>query len=181
MPRGKEPQRVLPSSLGDDTRGGLERMNRRGLWAAGVVLLLVGLVGVLSIETGYAKDETEAAKCSEATLKGTYLFAADGVQIKGDEQLPFSYAGYEVFDGQGKVKQVFTLNINGKKVIRNETLSGTYTVKADCTGTATYADGSRFDQFIAPDGSQLTFVQTHPKMLVTASFEPRGSAKRVGD
>jgi hypothetical protein len=154
-------------------------MKRRGLWAAGVVLLLVALAGVLAMGTGYAKDETEAAKCSEATLKGTYLFAADGVQIKGDEHIPFSYAGYEVYDGQGKVKQVFTLNINGKKVIRNETLSGTYTVKADCTGTATYADGSRYDQFIAPDGSQLTFVQTHPKNLVTASFEPRGSAKRV--
>ena len=61
-----------------------------------------------SIGTGYAKDETEAAKCSEATLDGTYLFAADGVAIKGNEQLPFSYAGYEVFDGNGKAKGVFT-------------------------------------------------------------------------
>jgi hypothetical protein len=155
-------------------------MKPRGLWAACVVLV-VGLVGVLAIGTGYAKDETEAAKCSEATLDGTYLFAADGVAIKGDDQLPFSYAGYEVFDGNGKVNQVFTLNINGKKVIRNETISGTYSVEADCTGTATYADGTRYDQFIAPDGSELTFVGTHPKRLVTASFEPRGSAKRVGE
>jgi hypothetical protein len=138
-------------------------------------------VGVLAIGTGYAKDETEAAKCSEATFDGTYLFAADGVAIKGDEQLPFSYAGYEVFDGQGKVKQVLTLNINGKKVIHNETLSGTYSVEADCTGTATYSDGTRDDQFIAPDGSQLTFVQTKPSEIVTAGFEPRGTAKRVGE
>jgi hypothetical protein len=142
---------------------------------------VVGLVGVLAIGTGYAKDETEAAKCSEATLDGTYLFAADGVAIKGDDQLPFSYAGYEVFDGNGKVKQVLTLNINGKKVIHKETLSGTYSVEADCTGTATYADGTREDHFIAPDGSELTFVGTHPKRLVTASFEPRGTAKRVGE
>ena len=157
-------------------------MNRRGLWAAGVVvILLVGLVGVLAIGTGYAKDETEAAKCSEATLDGTYLFAADGVAIKGNDQLPFAYAGYEVFDGQGKVNQVFTLNINGKKVIRNQTISGTYSVKADCTGTTTYADGTREDHFTAPDGSEFTFVGTHPKNLVTASFEPRGSAKRVGE
>ena len=89
-------------------------------------------------------------------------------------------AGYEVFDGQGKVKAVFTLNINGE-ITRNETLSGTYSVKADCTGTATYSDGTRDDQFIAPDGSELTFVGTQPKRLVTASFEPRGSAKRVGE
>jgi hypothetical protein len=138
-------------------------------------------VGVLAIGTGYAKDETEAAKCSEATLDGTYLFAADGVAIKGNDQLPFAYAGYEVFDGQGKVNQVYTLNINGEKVIRNQTISGTYTVKADCTGTTTYADGTREDHFTAPDGSEFTFVGTHPKNLVTASFEPRGSAKRVGE
>jgi hypothetical protein len=146
-----------------------------------VLILLVVGAGVLTVGAGYAKDESEAAKCSEATLDGTYLFAADGVAIKGDEQLPFSYAGYEVFDGQGKVKQVLTLNINGKKVIHNETLSGTYSVEADCTGTATYSDGTRDDQFIAPDGSQLTFVGTQPKRLVTTSFEPRGTAKRVGE
>ena len=159
-------------------------MNRKGLWAGGLalILLVVGAAVLTTVGAGYAKDENASrAKCSEATLKGTYLFAQNGVEIKGDEQRPFAIAGYEVFDGNGKVKAVFTLNINGKKVIRNETISGTYTVEADCTGTATYADGSRYDQFIAPDGSQLTFVQTHPKRLVTASFEPRGSAKRVGE
>jgi hypothetical protein len=159
-------------------------MNRRGLWAGGVALILLVVVGAAALTTvgaGYAKDEDASrAKCSEATLKGTYLFAADGVEIKGNDQLPASYAGYEVFDGNGKVNQVFSANVNGK-VTRNETISGTYTVEADCTGTATYADGTRFDQFVAPDGSQLTFVQTHPKRFVTASFEPRGTAKRVGD
>ena len=157
-------------------------MKRRGLWAAGVVLLVVGLAGVLAIGTGYADEENASgAKCSEATLDGTYLFAADGVGIKGNEQRPFAIAGYEVYDGNGKVKAVVSLNINGKQVIRKETVSGTYSVEADCTGTATYADGTRDDQFIAPDGSEFTFVQIHPKNLVTASFEPRGSAKRVGE
>jgi hypothetical protein len=158
-------------------------MTRRGLWAGGValILLVVGAAALTTVGAGYAKDEDASrAKCSEATLDGTYLFASDGVEIKGNDQLPFAYAGYEVFDGNGKVNQVFSANLNGK-ITRNETLSGTYTVEADCTGTATYADGTRFDQFIAPDGSELTFVQTHPKRLVTASFEPRGSAKRVGE
>jgi hypothetical protein len=153
-------------------------MKPRGLWAACIVLL-VGVVGVLAVGAGYAKDETAAAKCSEATLDGRYLFAADGVEIKGNDQLPFAYAGYEVFDGNGKVNQVFSANVNGK-ITRNETISGTYSVKADCTSTATYADGTRFDQFIAPDGSELTFVQTKPSEFVTSGFEPRGSAKRVG-
>jgi hypothetical protein len=78
------------------------------------------------------------------------------------------------------VNTVFSANLNGK-IIRNETLTGTYSVKADCTSTVSYADGTRYDTFIAPDGSQLTFVQTKPSEFVTAGFEPRGTAKRVGD
>jgi hypothetical protein len=85
-----------------------------------------------------------------------------------------------VYDGNGKVTGVQSANFNGE-VTRNERFSGTYTVKADCTGTVTFADGTRYDQFIAPDGSMLTFVQTKPSEFVTAGFELRGSAKRVGE
>ena len=51
-------------------------MQRRELWAACVVLLLVGIVGVVAVGASYAEDEDAAvAKCSEATLSGTYLYA----------------------------------------------------------------------------------------------------------
>jgi hypothetical protein len=154
-------------------------MRRRGLWAACVVLL-VG-VGVLAIGTGFAKDEDAAgAKCSEATLHGTYPFAFDGVDIKGNDHIPFAIAGYAVFDGNGKEKGVVSSNFNGE-VSRKEPVSGTYTVKADCTGTLTFADGSQIDLFIAPDGSMFTFVQTKPSELVGSGFQPRGTARRVGD
>jgi hypothetical protein len=160
-------------------------MNRKGLWAACVVLVLL-LVGagalITAVGAGYAKDEgTAPAKCSEATLDGTYLFAFNGVEIRGnDERVPFAFAGYAVFDGDGKEKGVASSNFNGE-VTRNEPDSATYTVKADCTGTVTYRDGSRIDVFIAPDGSMFTFVQTKPSELVGSGFEPRGTAKRVVD
>jgi hypothetical protein len=163
-------------------------MNRRRLWAAGVVLLLlvVGAGVVLAGRAGYAEDngdngdENAGAKCSEATLHGTYLFAHDGVVTGGPDKGPFAIAGMEKYDGNGKVKAVASANFNGN-VARHQSIPGTYSVKADCTSTATYADGTRFDQFIAPDGSKLTFVQTHPKRFVSAGFAPRGTAKRVGD
>jgi hypothetical protein len=159
-------------------------MNRRGLWAAGVALILV-VVGAAALLTtdgaGYAKDENASrAKCSEATLKGTYLFAYDGVAIKGDEQIPFAVAGYDVFDGNGNINSVSSFNVNGK-ITRKEHTSGTYSVNADCTSTAIYKDGTHYDQFIAPDGSKFTFVQTKPSEVVTATLEPRGTAKRVGE
>ena len=154
---------------------------KRYLAALLVVLGVVALVGVLAVGRGFADNENAArAKCSEATLHGTYLAAFDGVEIKGNDQRPFAIAAYDVFDGNGKVHAVFSGNFNGQ-IFHDESISGTYSVKADCTSTATYADGTRFDQFIAPDGSKLTFVQTDPKRFVTAAFEPRGTAKRVGE
>ena len=156
------------------------RMNRY-VAALLVVLGVVGLLGVLAVGRGVANDEKAAgAKCSEATLHGTYLFAQNGVEIKGNDQLPFALAGYEVFDGNGKVKGVQSANINGE-ITRNERFSGTYTVNADCTGTATYSDGTSYDQFIAPDGSILTFVLTKPSEGVTSAFELQVTAKRVGE
>jgi len=158
-------------------------MKRSGIWAAGVVLvLLVVGASVLAGGAGYAEDngdngdEDAGAKCSEATLNGTYLFAHDGVKIEGNDQLPFANAGYDVFDGNGKVETVVSGNANGE-TFRNDRFSGTYTVKADCTGTA-YGE---LDLFIAPDGSMFTFVQIKPKSNVTSGFELQGTAKRVGD
>jgi hypothetical protein len=162
-------------------------MKRSAIWAAGMVLvLLVVGAGVLAGGAGYAKDngdngdENAVAKCSKATLDGTYLFAHDGVDISGTDQAPFAIAGMEKYDGNGKVKAVASGNFNGD-VARHQSIPGTYSVKADCTSTATYADGTRYDLFIAPDGSMFTFVQTKPSESVGAAFEPRGTAKRVGD
>ena len=154
---------------------------KRYLAALLMVLGVVGLVGVLAVGSGFADAKNASgAKCSKATLDGTYVLAYNGVELKGNnDQRPFAVAGYDVFDGNGKVKTVFSSNFNGE-VTRNETLSGTYSVNADCTGTLTFEDGTRFDLFIAPDGSKFMFVQTNPG-VVAAGFEPQGTAERVGD
>jgi hypothetical protein len=154
-------------------------MNRY-LAALLVVLGVVGLLGVLAVGRGFADDENgSGAKCSKAMLEGTYLFAQNGVEIKGNEQRPFAIAGYDVFDGNGEVKGLASANFNGQ-TFRNEPLPGTYSVKANCTGTITFTNGTRYDTFIAPDGSKFAFVRTNPE-FVTSGFEQRGSAKRVGE
>ena len=162
-------------------------MNHRGLWAGGLALILLVVVGAAALLTtigaGYAKNEDAAskAKCSEATLKGTYLFAQNGVEIKGNDQRPFAIAGYDVFDGNGKVRGASSGNFNGE-VFRNDRFSGTYSVKANCTGTVTFKDGAatQGDVFIAPDGSKFAFVRTNPE-FVSAGIDPQVTAKRVGE
>jgi hypothetical protein len=149
-----------------------------------VVLGVVGLLGVLAVGRGFASDEdaTSRAKCSEATLKGTYLFAQNGVEIKGDDQVPFALAGYDVFDGNGKVRGVSSGNFGGE-VFRKDPFTGTYSVKANCTGTVTFRGGgaaTQGDVFLAPDGSKFAFVRTNPE-FVSAGIDPHVSAKRVGE
>jgi hypothetical protein len=155
------------------------------MWAAGVVLvLLVVGAGVLAGGAGYAEDngdngdEDAGAKCSEATLEGTYLYAFDGVEINGNEQLPAAFAGYDVFDGNGHVKTVNSYNFNGQ-ITRNLHHGGKYSVKADCTGTYGTGTTQVLDMFIAPDGSKFTFVWVRPKSDVATWFEERATAKRV--
>ena len=145
-----------------------------------VVLAVVGVVGVVAVGRGFAEDENDAkAKCSKATLHGTYLIAQDGVVISGKDQGPFAIAGKDTYNGNGKVKAVVSANFNGD-VVRQAVFTGTYTVKANCTGTVTYGPTEALDVFIAPNGSMFTFVQIKPSEAVTSGFELQGTAKRVG-
>jgi hypothetical protein len=148
-----------------------------------LILLVVGAAALSTVGAGYAKDENASsrAKCSVATLKGTYLFAQNGVRIKNNDQRPFALAGYDVFDGQGEVKGIASGNFNGE-VFRNDRFTGTYTVKANCTGTLTIRDGAAThgDIFIAPDGSKFAFVRTDPED-VAAGIDEQVTAKRVGE
>jgi hypothetical protein len=117
--------------------------------------------------------ENAVAKCSVATLNGKYLFAYDGVQIKGNNKGPFAAAGYQVHDGKGKVVNgVYSANYNGT-IYTNEPYTGAYTVDADCKGTATFTDGTHYDLYIAPNGSMFTFVQTDSEYVTS------GTAHRV--
>ena len=148
-----------------------------------VVALVVAAMVLVMAMTALAdgKDNNDAgAKCSEATLDGRYLFSFDGYEIKGNKKVPFSQAGYEVYDGNGHVKGVATTNENGK-VTRKEPFSGTYTVKADCTGTVRYTDGTRADQFLSTGGTQVAFVLTKSPEFVGGGLEVQGKKTRVGD
>src|SRR5688500_1175667 len=118
----------------------------------------------MASETSSGRESSEnagapVAKCSNATLDGPYLRAYDGVQIQGNNKGTFATAGYQVHDGKNKVHGRYSANIDGK-IFTNEPFTGTYAVNANCTGTATFTDGTHYDLFIAPDGGMFTFVQT---------------------
>ena len=135
-----------------------------------------------NVEDEAAAWAAARATCDEGTLRGTYLAAYDGADISGNAQVPFAAAELVVFDGNGNIKGVGSSNSNGT-ITSKAKFSGTYTVNADCTGTATYPGNGfeyKYDLFIAPEGSMFTFVQTNPPESVASGVEQRVTLKRVG-
>ena len=115
------------------------------------------------------EDENAMAPCSNATLEGRFLFTEAGFEPNEGKLVPFAITGYQD-NANGAAEGVATYIVNGE-INPPEPYSGTYSVNADCTGTAT-----EFNLVSTPDGRMHTFVQTKPPGVVAS-----GIALRVGD
>ncbi|WP_411869675.1 hypothetical protein [Vulcanococcus limneticus] len=105
---------------------------------------------LLTLAAGSAASATPLP-CSNATLKGTYLYNESGV-LNGK---PYAESGREVYDGQGGI----VLSYQGSDGSGGVEMA-TYSVSADCIGTATYPDGQKATSFISPDGSRFVYTIT---------------------
>ena len=77
-------------------------------------------------------------QCSNATLQGAFGYTATGTlvpPITPPVAGPFGEVGRQTFDGKGNTAGSATLNANGSSAAI--TVTGTYTVNPDCTGTMT--------------------------------------------
>jgi hypothetical protein len=95
------------------------------------------------------------ATCSNASLSGTYGFLHDGTDSSGT---PATAAVSQIaFDSTtGTFTGETTASHDG--VIAPESLTGTYTVASDCTGTGTPTAGSPFSIVVTSTG----FLAVHP-------------------
>jgi hypothetical protein len=117
--------------------------------------------------------------CSNATLQGTFAFTSTGFitappVIAG----PFAEVGTQTFDGRGGTTVAATASQNGN--IAQLTLTGTYTVNPDCTGTVT-AQGMTIPQpgnpsisltlymffVIDNNGSEFHGIETNTGVVIT--------------
>jgi len=74
--------------------------------------------------------------CSNASLQGTYGYTSIGtITSPPDIAGPIAEVGAQTFDGRGNTTATATLSSNG--TIFPLTITGTYTVNSDCTGTFT--------------------------------------------
>ena len=105
---------------------------------------------VLTLAAGSAAS-ANPPPCSNATLKGTYLYNESGV-LNGN---PYAESGREVYDGRGGIVLSYRGSDGSGGVEK-----ATYSVSADCIGTATYPDGQKATSFISPDGRRFVYTIT---------------------
>jgi hypothetical protein len=102
--------------------------------------------------------------CSASTVQGTFGYAFEGVAGGA----PVAGIGHVTNDGSGNASGADSLSINGVPVQR--TYTGTYTVKSDCTGTATFLDslGNTFHEsgVVMNGGNQIATIVTDPGAVI---------------
>lgn len=124
-------------------------------------------------------QETESG-CSLASLKGSYALDRQGTLVTSVLGLPapapWGEAAFEHFDGAGGFSGKATVNAGG--VVVGGTVTGTYTVNSDCTGTKTVNTSvgvTVHEAIIVTGGGQrMVGTQTDPWAVIQTRAEKIG-------
>jgi hypothetical protein len=122
------------------------------------------ILAVLTL--GLAPQALKAAPLcplGNATLHGTYVVSGSG-SVTGVG--PVTAVGEVTYDGQGNSSATFKASFNG--TIQTVTVPGTYTVNADCTGTAEEATAHYFF-VVTPDGNKYSWLETDPGTVLSGT------------
>jgi hypothetical protein len=109
--------------------------------------------------------------CTNASLQGTYAYTSTGtITAPPDIAGPIAEVGSQYFDGKGNTTATATISASGQ--IQALTITGTYTVNPDCTGTASL-QVSPFDitvdvLFVVDDsGNGFQAMETDAGLVIT--------------
>jgi hypothetical protein len=139
---------------------------------------LVG-IGALGLAAGLALVPLAVGeareRCTTESLRGEYGFKGNGsVVLSNASDADVAVAGRTVFDGRGGLTGTDTASFNG--TIARETSSGTYEVRADCTGSETFKVSPtgttvNADFVIVDGGREVFFIETDPGTVLNVTAE----------
>jgi len=97
-----------------------------------VKILAIAVLNALALGVAHAQANRG---CTNATVQGTFAYTSTGAIIKPPEIAgPVAEVGTQTFDGNGGTAATAMLSSNG--TILPLTMTGSYKVNSDCTGTA---------------------------------------------
>jgi hypothetical protein len=114
--------------------------------------------------------------CNSATLSGAYGYLMTGQVFNSTVGfIPFTDSGSLTWDGNGKVTGSSTLNVDGG--ITSRTLTGTYMVNSDCTGSLKYKDNlgnsGSINMVIIGSGTEIQFLETDSGTVISGNAKPQ--------
>ena len=148
---------------------------KTNLRRAAVVLLVTAALTALNGGKAF-RLHAESQVCTDAILRGGYGAGTTGLINSSSNSnditiptfVPFVEAVHFIFDGNGKFSGTSTADYGG--IIFPVTFTGTYTVKANCTGKLTADAGANGiihrDLVIDDSGKEVEFVSTDPGVAI---------------
>ncbi len=142
---------------------------KRNTWLTGFAF---GVAVVLATPTLLANDHHH---CSLKSVSGSYGYTASGIR---NGIGPAASVGSVTLDKDGNVVGAQTASFNG--TILTETLTGTYTVAEDCTGSATldvvssnpaFNRTSTLDLVWDDDSEKFRFIFTNASTIITGDAQ----------
>jgi hypothetical protein len=95
--------------------------------------------------------------CSLQSLSGAYTYVFRGFKFGGNEH-GFSAVGRLVADGNGNFTGADTVSDAGA-ITRDRQYTGTYTMNADCTGSARFSGLGQMDFVMTNNNQNVNFIQ----------------------
>jgi hypothetical protein len=103
------------------------------------------ILGVMLL-AAFDSLQAQAQTCTNSSLNGTYFYLLDGTIATAGGNASYVELGKLIADGSGAVSGGSTASVAGS--IATYSLSGSYTVQGNCTGTLTLSVNSQFAETI---------------------------------
>jgi hypothetical protein len=117
-----------------------------------------------------------ASSCSNGTIRGSYAFTIHGqVFLPNGSTLLIDGLAKTTFDGNGNLRQLDAIAVNGNVAPGWASNTGTYSVNPDCTGSATITNGNQppvhLQLIVAQSGNTIHDMVIDPGFATTAEAE----------
>lgn len=106
------------------------------------LLLLLAMVGLTPLLAAPDAPKVGGGSCSMSIVNGTYFYVLGGSLLSNGEAAAYAELGKLVANGSGGVSGQSVASVNGQQTVYS--LSGSYSIQANCTGTITLNVNSQF-------------------------------------
>ncbi len=152
----------------------------------GVTLMGLMATGLLAVQAakptsalaaGVASEGRDDGRraCNVRNLRGAFAVLASGTVVtpppgSGIPAGPFATVGTLQVDKDGNALLDATRSFNGT-ILKEVELPGTITLGENCTGSAEFQGGRRFDIVVFNNFTEMSWIQTNPGTVVTVEMK----------